>query len=117
MSCINKRGTRKTAHVERHRRSSSRVQAIHKTTYKLQGREFSSQSYTSARYAEKTWIRGKPANLSRYEPLVAIQRRPFFLAIDPGVSLTINASIGEVRDMSLLIHERLRRAPSLSSFA
>lgn len=38
MSCINKRGTRKTAHVEPS--LSSRVEAIHKTTYKVEERVF-----------------------------------------------------------------------------
>jgi len=89
MSCIIN-----MAHAKRHTLNLRHVGAIHETTYKT-WREFSSQSYMSARYIEKTWIQEKPANVCHAMNDSARCSSIVFLAIDSGVLLIINASIDE----------------------
>lgn len=62
---------------------------------------------------------GNQANVSRYKRLTAQCSSIVFLAIDSGVLLIINARPTKPGipslEPELLIHVRLRRAPSLSS--
>lgn len=96
MSCINKRGTRKTAHVEPS--LSSRALKLYIKLPTNLGRIFFVKLYVGTLRWKDVNPRetGKPVTLwaTRRDTTMVV-----FLAIDLGISLTINASIDKVRDM------------------